>query len=52
MGTMYLTDRFIYNWQYDLKLLDMKNKTYQKRGRFMREINILKKKKESVWCYS
>ena len=44
MTTTYLTHRFVYNWQYDLKLLDMRNKTYQKRGRFMREINVSLKK--------
>jgi len=48
MTTTYFTNSFVYNWQYDLKLLDMRNKTYQKRGRFMREITMsLKKRKQT-----
>jgi hypothetical protein len=49
METMYLTNNFFYNWQYSLKLLDIRKKTYQKRGRFIREINVsIKKRKEKI----
>lgn len=39
LKTTYITNSFVYNWQYDSKLLDIRNKTYKKRGRFGREIN-------------